>query len=114
MTRAVAAAGLVLLAGCQRSDVKVLVGATAIVAPGAPPIVDSVVVVAGKTVRAVGVHKDVPIPQDSERSNVAGKWVVAAGGGRIAEGEPANLVVLDHAPQGGDAGRRMVEGEWQP
>jgi imidazolonepropionase-like amidohydrolase len=119
-----AIAGILLLAGCQRSDVKVLIGATAIVAPGAQPIEDSVIVVTGRSVRSVGLRKDIPIPQDSERTDLAGKWVIPAAGGRIAVGESANLLILDHAPSDhapggaaaaspGDISRRLTDGRWQ-
>jgi hypothetical protein len=105
--------GILLLAACQRSDVKVLIGATAIVAPGAQPIEDSVIVVAGRSVRSVGLRRDIPIPQDSERTDLTGKWVVPAPGARIAIGEDANLLVLDHAPPG-DVSKRLAQGQWQP
>jgi imidazolonepropionase-like amidohydrolase len=110
------AAWLLLTTACQRSGVKVLIGGTAIVAPGAAPIEDSIIVVAGHTVRSVGRRKDVPVPQDSERVDVSGKWVVPAEGGRIAPGETANLAVLNKAPaQGGrdDVARSMKAGEWE-
>jgi hypothetical protein len=112
MKRVMVVAAAVVLAACQRRDVKVLIGATTVTGAGAAPIEDSVVVVAGRTVRSVGVRKDVPIPQDSARTDVTGKWIVPADGARIAAGEAADLIVLDHAPRGGDGGRRMVNGEW--
>jgi imidazolonepropionase-like amidohydrolase len=109
-----------LVSGCQQSDTKVLIGATAVTGPGGPVIAGSVVVIAGKTIRAVGQQKDVPVPQDSERTNLAGKWLVSKGDGRIAPGEPANLVVLNRAPsameppRAGDVSRELVEGQWRP
>ncbi|MGD1071725.1 MAG: hypothetical protein ABSB15_16450 [Bryobacteraceae bacterium] len=115
-----AIAGILLLAACQRSDVKVLIGATVIVAPGAQPMEDSVIVVVGRSVRSVGLRKDIPIPQDSERTDLTGKWVVPPAGGRIAIGESADLLVLEHAPSGaapaspGDVYRRLDAGRWQP
>jgi hypothetical protein len=111
---------LVLLACSQKSDVKVLIGATTIVAPGAQPMEDSVIVVTGRSVRSVGLRKDIPIPQDSERTDLSGKWVVPARGARIAVGESADLLVLDRAPDGtapvsaGDVFRRLAAGGWQP
>jgi len=120
LKRLAAITGILLLAACQRSDVKVLIGATAIVAPGAQPIEDSVIVVAGRSVRSVGLRKDIPIPQDTERTDLAGKWIVPAPGGRIAAGESANLLILDHAPNDaapaspGDVSRRLTDGNWQP
>jgi len=110
---------LCLLAGCQKSDTKILIGATTLPAAGAPPITGSVIFVSGKTIRAVGLQKDVPIPQDSERTDLAGTWVVPQGQGRIAPGEPANLTVLRHAPQGAEPAspseisRQMTDGQWK-
>jgi cytosine/adenosine deaminase-related metal-dependent hydrolase len=107
------------LAACQRSDVKVLIGATAVVAPGAQPIEDSVIVVAEGRIRSAGMRKDVPIPQDSERVNLAVKWIVPAEGARIAVNESADLLILDRSPNGAtpalpaDVSRRMVHGQWQ-
>src|SRR5581483_8795582 len=80
--RSVLIAGILLLAGCQKSDTRVFIGGTAVTAPGAPPIEDSVIVVSGHTIRAVGKRRDVPVPQDSERTDASGKWIVAANGGR--------------------------------
>jgi len=106
-----------MLAGCQKSDTKILIGANTITSAEATPLPGSVIVVAGKTIRAVGLQKDIPIPQDSERWDLSGKWVVPAPGGRIAAGETANLLVLDRAPSGipqpADASRRMIDGQWQ-
>jgi imidazolonepropionase-like amidohydrolase len=108
-----------ILAGCQEHDVKVLIGATAVVAPGAQPIEDSVVVVAGGRIRSAGMRKDVPIPQDSERTDVSGKWIVPTEGGRLAINESADLLILDRAPEGvkpalpADVNRRMRNGQWQ-
>lgn len=111
-----------LTIGCQSgnqvSGLKVLIGATAVIAPGSDPIEDSVIVISGETIRAAGMRKDVPIPQDSERTNLAGKWIVPVLNGHIAVGEPADLLVLDAAPSGqgprlGAASRRMVRGQWQ-
>ena len=119
MKTVLAVAGFLLLAACQKSDVKVLIGGTAIVAPGAQPIEDSIVIVAGRNIRSVGIRKDIPIPQDSERTDLTGKWVVPAQGSRIAIGEESNLLILSHAPNGvapadpGDVKRRLVAGEWK-
>ena len=112
-------AGLLWLMACQKSDLKVLIGGTAIVAPGAAPVEDSVIVVAGHTIRTVGLRKDVPIPQDSERTDVSGEWIVPAQGGRIAPGEAANLLVLRSAPDGTNRvrpetiARRLKAGAWE-
>jgi hypothetical protein len=119
--RLLTAALLLILAACgnQGSELKVLIGATTIVAPGAQPIEDSVVVIAGGRIRSAGMRKDVPIPQDSERVDLSGKWVVPALGARIAVNDSADLLVLDRAPEDAeparpaDVTRRMSHGEWQ-
>jgi hypothetical protein len=111
------AAALLLLAGCQKSDTKILIGATALPGAGAPPIEDSVIVVSGKTISAVGLRKDVPIPQDSERVSLVGKWVVPGDSGHLAPGEPANLKVLNTAPNSSYSPaptRELRDGQWLP
>jgi len=111
---------LLALGGCQKSDTKILIGATTVPGSGAQPIEGSVIVVSGKTIRAVGLQKDVPIPQDSERVNLTGKWVVPNSGGRLEPGSPANLKVLEHAPNGAepaspaDVSRELADGQWLP
>jgi len=110
MNKLVALAGMLLVAGCQRSDVKVLIGATAIVAPGAQPIEDSIVIVSGRRIRSVGMRKDIPIPQDSERIDLTGKQIVPGDGSRIAVGEDSDIVVLDST---GKVTRRLVDGVWR-
>lgn len=103
---------LLLFTACQKSDTKILIGATTVTAEGAAPIEGSVIVVSGSKIRAVGLQKDVPIPQDSERTNLSGKWVAPPAGGRIAPGETATFDILGHAPPGA-ATKQMVAGEWR-
>jgi hypothetical protein len=115
-----------LLAGCQKHDVgipgarlKVLIGATVITTPGAPPIEDSIVIISGSKIQSVGARKDVPVPQASDRTDLTGSWIVPAEGARIERGETANLIILHHPPNGADpanasdASSRIVAGEWQ-
>jgi imidazolonepropionase-like amidohydrolase len=109
-----------LLTACQKQDVrlKVLIGETAIVAPDAQPIHDAIIVIAGQKVRSVGMRKDIPVPQNSDRTDLTGEWVVPTGGGRIAVGEAANLTILKHMPNGvapanpADIGATIKDGEW--
>jgi hypothetical protein len=102
--------------GNQVSDLKVLIGATAIMQPGGSPVPDAVIVISGATIRAAGERKDVPIPQDSERTDLTGKWVVPVAGGRIAAGEIADLFILNTGPTGapavGGVTRKMTHGQW--
>ena len=107
-------AAFLFLFACQRSDVKVLIGATAVVAPGAQPIEDSVIVVERGRIRSVGVRRDVPIPQDSERTDLTGKWVRPANGARIAVGERADILVLDHSgDESANASKRLTGDDWR-
>ncbi len=111
---------MLLLAGCQTgnqvSDLKVLIGGTAIIKAGENPVQDTVIVISGATIRAAGIRKDVPIPQDSERTDLTGKWVVPFTGGQIAAGEPADLFILNAGPNGapavGGVSRKMTHGQW--
>jgi hypothetical protein len=114
------AAACLLSTGCQPgnqvSGLKVLIGATLVTTAGANPIQDSVIVISGASIRAAGIRRDVPIPQDSERTDLTGKWIVPAVGGRIAPGESADLFVLNAGPSGapaiGGVSRRMIHGQW--
>ncbi len=115
---------MMLLAGCQKKEaaagrLTVLIGATTIVAPGAKPIEDSIVVIAGSKIRSVGMRKDVPVPQASDRIDLTGAWIVPAKGARIDAGDTANLIILRHAPNGdepaspADITSRIVAGDLQ-
>src|SRR5580704_4340715 len=86
--------------GNQVSGLKVLIGETTFLQGGTSPVQDAVIVISGDTIRAAGMRRDVPIPQDSERTDLTGKWVVPAQGSRIAVGEESNLLILNHAPNG--------------
>lgn len=101
----------------QVSDLKVLIGATAVFQPGGNPVQDTVIVIEGDKIRAAGERKDVPVPQNSERTDLTGKWVVPVSGEKIAPGESADLFVLNVAPNGspatGEPARHMIHGHWQ-
>jgi hypothetical protein len=111
-----------LLTACQKKPdftLKVLIGATTVTAPGEQPIEDSVVIISGKKIRAVGKRKDVPVPQASDRTDLAGEWIVPDEGSHIEAGEIANLLILKRAPDGArpaaptDVGARILAGEWR-
>jgi N-acetylglucosamine-6-phosphate deacetylase len=103
--------GLALLVSCSNTGadrVTVIVGATLLT--GTAEVPDSVVVIDGKRIRAVGPRPMTPIPQDSERVDGAGRYVKAeAPVTEIAAGQPADLVLLDKDRK---IERRMVEGKW--
>jgi N-acetylglucosamine-6-phosphate deacetylase len=110
---ALALIALVMLAGCSNTGtdrVTVIVGATLLT--GTAEVPDSVVVIDGKRIRAVGPRPLTPIPQDSERVDGAGRYVKADGPvTEIAAGQPADLVLLDKERK---VERRMVDGKWTP
>ncbi|HXE64721.1 MAG TPA: hypothetical protein VN519_14350 [Bryobacteraceae bacterium] len=114
---ALAVLSLACSTGNQVSNLKVLIGATAVFVPGGNPVQDTVIVIEGDRIRAAGMRKDVPVPQNSERTDLTGKWVVPVSGGKIAPGEPADLFVLNTGENGSPAtgapARHMIHGHWQ-
>lgn len=103
-----------ILLGCSQpqSNLTVLMGPETAVGPGGPVIPDSIIVIAGSKIRAVGPRRDVPVPQDSERIDLSGKSIVPAAGGRIAPGEPASFEVRERGFDG-PVVRRMASGQWR-
>ena len=68
-----------LLAGCkppEESVQKAIIGALLIDGTGGPPLSNSVVIVAGSRIRAVGNRANMPIPAGVEKINGAGKFLV--------------------------------------
>jgi imidazolonepropionase-like amidohydrolase len=68
-----------LLAGCkppEESVQKAIIGAVLIDGTGGPPLSNSVVIVAGSRIRAVGNRANMPIPAGVEKINGAGKFLV--------------------------------------
>ena len=113
---------LVLVGACKKKPdftLKVLIGGTTVTAPGAAPLEDSVVIVEKGKIREVGPRKDIPVPQASDRTDLTGEWIVPAPGSRIEPGEPANILILRHAPNGvtpanpADIGATLEAGEWK-
>jgi imidazolonepropionase-like amidohydrolase len=69
------------LCACKPSDeghVKAIIGAVLIDGSGGPPVTNSVVVVAGDRIRAAGPHSSVPIPEDADKVDGAGNFLVPA------------------------------------
>ncbi len=114
------AACAIALAGCgnEASNLKVLIGATAVLQAGGSPVQDTVIVISGATIQAAGERRDVPIPQNSERTDLTGKWVVpVAGRERLPLVKlAADLFVLNSSPSGAPAvgapARKMIHGQW--
>ncbi|HXJ40256.1 MAG TPA: hypothetical protein VNH18_13335 [Bryobacteraceae bacterium] len=109
-----AIATLAALTGCQDIDTKVLIGGTCLPSSGAAPIGDCIIVTSHSTIVAVGVRKDVPVPQNSERTSLDGKWILPAGKGVLAPGQPADLAIYDSPEPRGTPVRSMAAGKWNP
>src|SRR5579863_1249992 len=69
-------AGLVGCTANEDSHVKAIIGAVLIDGNGGPPITDSVVVVSGSRIRSAGLRANVPIPQEADKINGSGKFIV--------------------------------------
>ena len=106
------AVGLAWLAGCSNTGtdrITVIEGATLLTPAAEVP--DSVVVIKGKRIRAVGPRAMTPIPQKSQRIDGTGRFVRAEPPvTEIAVDQPADLALLDKYRK---VQRRMIEGEWQ-
>ena len=64
------------LLGADAGSSTVLLGAKLIDGAGAPPIEDSIVVIANGRIRAAGSRAKVPVPKDSTRIDAAGKVII--------------------------------------
>jgi len=102
-----------LAGGCSNTGtdrLTVIVGATLVT--GSAEVPDSVVVIDGKRIRAVGPRPTTPIPQDSDRIDGTGRTVKPDGRVTdIAVGQPADFVLVG---AGGKIERRMADGKWVP
>jgi len=79
-TPLIAALLLLFSVGCQQTDtsapVTVIEGATVIDGFSAQPIQDAVIVISGATIQAIGPRGSVPVPENAERINAAGKTII--------------------------------------
>ena len=97
-TRALAAAFglLVSLSACkpaaEEERQRAIVGAVLIDGAGGPPLADSVVVIGGGRIQAVGRRSETPIPDNADRINGSGKYVVPALVDLCDRAEPAGLL----------------------
>jgi len=67
------------LCACRPTDeshMKAIIGAVLIDGQGGPPLSDSVVVIAGERIREAGAHSTVLIPDDADKVDGAGRFVV--------------------------------------
>ncbi len=102
---------LLLLAGCAappHPEITAIIGAT-VQNPDHEPLTDSIVVIEGGQIRAVGKQSAVPIPKDAETIKGYGGVVKPYAMGMIAPGQPANLTLA-----AGSRIRVMRKGEWLP
>jgi cytosine/adenosine deaminase-related metal-dependent hydrolase len=105
---------LAALAACvspQDSGVKAIVGGRLESGPSGEAIPYSVIVVANGKIQAAGPQADVPVPKGSEVTRGNGKIIrPVPSSGRIAPGQPADLVIQDAAT--GHTEKIMHNGAW--
>jgi len=71
---------------------RAILGAVLIDGAGGPPLADSVVLIGGGRIRAVGRRSEVPIPDNADRINGSGKYLVPALVDLCDKAEVAGLV----------------------
>jgi hypothetical protein len=118
-----------LLAAADETAVTVIVGATLVDGGGRAPVADSVVVVRGTVIAAVGDRVHTAIPKgaalvDGRRAWIApappaGPPLPAAIAGivrgptaRVQPGQPAHLALLDADPRRGEGAYARVRRHW--
>src|ERR1700683_3757482 len=103
-SRSAATLGFLLcLCGCKPQEVghaKVIVGAVLLDGQGGPPMSDSVVVVSGARIQAVGPRRAVPIPQEADKVDGSSKYLVPAPIDVCDRAEPPGMI---HAETAEDA-----------
>jgi imidazolonepropionase-like amidohydrolase len=99
---------LAVLPACKPSEesrLLALIGAVLIDGSGSPPLSNSVILIAGSRVRAVGQHGSVPIPAGSEKLDGSGKFVIP---GLIdVEAPREGVASVAHADDADDARRQV-------
>ena len=106
-----------LLAGCggpaSEPGLKAIVGGRLEPSLEAEPIPYSVVVIAGGKIRDAGPQATTPVPKGAETIDAKGKVIQPMPyTGKIAAGEPADLMIRDAESYAPD--RLMRDGEWIP
>jgi hypothetical protein len=105
-----------ILSSCGSSEspeVQAIVGA-ALYNPPDPLLANSVVLVRGGVIVAIGPQQTTPIPAASEKINGLGKTIMPAQPGeRLAAGSPATLLLVTGDPGSAHkVERRMTAGRW--
>ena len=120
-----------LAAGPEDAAVTVIVGATLVDGGGRAPVADSVVVVRGAVIAAVGDRVHTPIPKGAALVDGRRSWIAPAparGAGpalpaaiagivrgptaRVQAGQPAHLALLDADPRRDDGAPARVRRLW--
>ena len=125
-------AALGVAAGPDDAAVTVIVGATLVDGGGRPPVADSVVVLRGAVIAAVGDRVHTPIPKGAALIDGRRSWVAPAPGeatpgitltraiagivhgpsARVQIGQPAHLALLDADPRRDDGAPARVRRLW--
>jgi len=120
------------LAAADDTTVTVIVGATLVDGGGRPPVADSVVVVRGTVITAVGDRVHTPLPKGATLVDGRRLWIAPAPGtaatgaaltraiaaivrgpvARVLAGQPAHLALLDADPRRDDGGPARVRRHW--
>jgi hypothetical protein len=110
MLRVLLAIVVIATAACNSNEVmnpslQTIVGAKLI--DGTGRTIDySIIVIDGQKFRAVGAQADVPVPKDAKIVKGLGFTIEPLDSGKIAPGEPANLIMK------GSTTRTMRDGQW--
>ena len=115
MTRRLLLALMLLGAGCatrpSEPGLKALVGGRLDVSLDAEPIEYSVVVISQGKIRAAGPQATTPVPKGAETVSMKGKIIGPMPySGKVATGEPADLMIRD--AETFSVERLMRDGEW--
>ena len=115
MTRKLLLGFTLLWAGCggggSEPGLKAIVGGRLEPSLDAEPIPYSVVVIADGKIRAAGAQSTTPVPKGAETIDAKGKVIQPMPyTGKVAAGEPADLMIRDAETFAPD--RLMRDGEW--
>ena len=118
-----------LAAGPEDAAVTVIVGATLVDGGGRAPVADSVVIVRGAAIAAVGDRVHTPIPKGAALVDGRRAWLAPAPAtaaalpaaiaeilrgpvARVRVGQPAHLALLDGDPRPADGASARVRRLW--
>lgn len=90
----------------EESHMKVIIGAVMMDGMGGPPVSNSVVVVAGSEIREVGSSSNVPIPEEADKIDGSGRYLVPGLVDVCPQAEPVGIIQTESP----DEARARVKG----